>query len=566
MTELFWKDSNTQYMEKYLKMGLLHKDHVSDWDKYLQYNGTVKEQGRHGIVGFFKTPPGDDEDVREGTCVFKMSKQINYVSRHEYLVMDQMNKLWEWCPHFCKCMGTFTTRTIPTFRNNKGKRLTNPFDLKSHTSASVEREVLLMQDLESGTKLFDVMQDNGVSDEAVTSLIQQTLVATYIAGYKIDFTHYDLHANNVIVMDCPYDTVLIYRLPGGKVVWIPTYGKYAVVIDYGFAYSSALITHGSMYPSMGYTDIGITAVESDHFSDFKIFSVSTSADLESFRPIEFEYYRHIVKNTFYRCNIDIDSGWSRVSDDDPSDTPSIATMISDELEKTFKSTSSRVFQKYAGNCLDLVQALVVLPVKADPALNNQKSRKLLHKAFRSFLKEFVKIENHIRSSLYVIYILKQLVDLARRLRGDYLKSPTTTISTFRKELINVINSVVQFCRPTGIEYEKMLVSLYSFTRHLEHLTAQHLIKHRQVKHDDVPTDTLPISNPIEMITAIQINDPSPDHNQYQANPNTSFYVIDVEAEQCDEFQLIDTRQLQTINLLHPLLKGKYIRKLMDKVS
>ena len=104
--------------------------------------------------------------------------------------------------------------------------------------------------------------------------------------------------------------------------------------------------------------------------------------------------------------------------------PSVGTGSDDDEDKgavdyvlemlEIYNNSSKIFKDYDYYCVDILQSLIILPLQAQDFSN-------MGKIFKTFLKEWSKIENEISNEFYNIYILKEVVNIARNIRPEYLK-------------------------------------------------------------------------------------------------------------------------------------------------
>ena len=73
------------------------------WEEWLEFSTTFPKPGKQGLVGLLSCK---DENVPE-KYIYKISQYINYLIRHESIIMEGLNNLIPYCPHFCKGVGTF---------------------------------------------------------------------------------------------------------------------------------------------------------------------------------------------------------------------------------------------------------------------------------------------------------------------------------------------------------------------------------------------------------------------------------------------------------------------------
>ena len=65
-----------------------------DWGEWLEYKCLFAKPGKQGVVGILQTV------FDKKPIVFKMSQQIDYLAIHESVIMEGLNEMGSFCPHF----------------------------------------------------------------------------------------------------------------------------------------------------------------------------------------------------------------------------------------------------------------------------------------------------------------------------------------------------------------------------------------------------------------------------------------------------------------------------------
>ena len=78
---------------------------------------------------------------------------------------------------------------------------------------------------------MDHLLNNNISVNELTSALFQSIVTLDIYQHAFDFTHNDLHTNNI--MYCSTELEYIYYKIKGKLYKVPTFGKIYKIIDFG---------------------------------------------------------------------------------------------------------------------------------------------------------------------------------------------------------------------------------------------------------------------------------------------------------------------------------------------
>jgi hypothetical protein len=322
------------------------------FEDWLVFDGCLKSQGKQGIIGFLKKQNKlmvgtevmykkrnvkakiveiDDRDKsyhieiegdntiistvednlelikpkNEPRFVFKLSQYTNHLAYHEMISMQGLKEISSYCPHFCKGFGVIKTKVEPRFR-----KATNPFEITS--KYPIEKEILLCEYIDKSSKFYNYIKSNKIHENVLYSIVKQVLMALSIAQKEKEFTHYDLHSNNVMVKKCNKDLVFLYKLDGSNQFCVPSMGYLSIIIDYGFSYISDM-NDGPLYSSLCHTDVGFISDRFDWVADPKLFLVTVSDEIKDMRRTKnSKKLRRIVRNIFAPLKIDWESGWDAV--------------------------------------------------------------------------------------------------------------------------------------------------------------------------------------------------------------------------------------------------------------
>lgn len=508
-----------------------HKN--TNWEKWLKFDKILDKPGKQGTVGLLNTT----QEEKSFQFVFKISKYVNYLVQHEYTVMKGLEVLSPYCPHFCKPVGTLLCEIDP--QTGKGD---NPFLLT--TKHPIEKEILLTEYIDNSCKLYNCIRSSKITDNVLYSTIKQVLMAISMAQRKKNFTHYDLHSNNVMMKKCNKDVVFLYVLDEDNQFCIPTHGHYPMIIDFGFSYISDL-DDGPAWPSMGHTDVGFMSDRYDWVADPKLFLVTVAGEMrEQRKNKKAAKFKRIVKNIFGKLKINWLSGW------DVGDGRGASDYALEILQGC--GVESNLFDNYDHYCIDLIQSLIILPFEEQTYEN-------IHKNYQVFLKEFIKIENEIGNPFYNLYILKGIVDVAREVRYDYMrkKSRNNAVRYFRRCVFERVNCVANYCQPKGIHFERMLCSLFCLAKNLEGILFD--VMEDRMAQKKKQYDKMPIQSTEQIYGILEANIP----DKYVFNKNTTVFVMNGVTEECSRLEL-NEEDCETVNNVHPLGKGTFLYSLCKK--
>ena len=502
------------------------KKPFTDW---LEFASIFSSSGKQGVVGLLGVKTCKEKDVQ---LVFKFSKYLNYLIKHEYSVMKSLNDLSDYCLHFCKCFGIVNTRV-----DSENKE--NPFDIQ--TKFPLEQDVLLMEYI-NAPKMYNYMKSPDCQNNVLYSCIKQVLMAVKMSQKKKQFTHYDLHSLNILMKNCDKDLVFLYVIDENTQFYVPTFGYFPVIIDYGFSFISEM-TNGYLYPSLMHTDVGFTSDRFDSISDMKLFLISVANDLKRNKTDKTsKKFRKIVKNVFSELKIDWESGW------DDTNRVGASVVILNMLETC--NTNSDLFTNYDQYCIDILQSMIIIPLEPQKYDNIKDN-------YRVFLKEFTKIENEIKRPFYSLYLLKHIIDLARQVRPAYINPNTRekSVTLFRRFLLEKIDSLISFSN-IPVHYEKMLCSLYCLSKNIEGVLFDEMQKCQKEKTHEY--SKLPFTDVENMFGVLETNLDF----EYTFTKDTKVLVMDGIKERCVHLELSE-ENCNKVNNIHNLSRGYFLYDLVS---
>ena len=508
-----------------------------DWQEWLSFDILFNKPGKQGYVGLMDLKNKDDKKKK---YIFKFSQYINYLINHESIVMKGLNEISLYCPHFCKSFGKILCKVDP-----KNLKEGNPFNTES--KYSITKETLLSEYIDKSSKFYNYIRAiDRISENVLYSTIKQVLLAVTIAQKKKQFTHYDLHSFNIMMRKCNKDAVFLYVLDNENQFAIPTCGHYPVIIDFGFSYILDM-EDNPLWSSLAHTDVGFMSDRFDWVADPKLFLVTVSGEIKEKRKSKrARKLRRVVKNLFYPLDIDWDSGWDKGEKQGAADY--VTEMIRDY------NPGSLLFNKYEHYCIDLIQSMIILPIE-------EQDYNDIGTSYTIFIKEWMKIENQISSPFYNLYILKGIMDAARYVRAAYMCQSTRldSIRTFRHQVHNRIGEVTNFCKIDNLHFEKMLCSLFIFSKCVEGVLYDIITTRMNEKENEYKK--LPLKSIEQIYGAIEANI----SDDYVYNKNTTVFIFDAFKENCNTFK-IPEEYINNINKIHPMARGTYIYDLNNKIN
>ena len=498
---------------------------LSDTDLKLEF--FLPRTGKQGLLGVFS-------NSKNKKYVFKISQHFNFTMRAEGLCMKSLKKIQDFCPNFCYGFGTRKILLDANYREEK-----NPFEIKA--KYPIYQDVLMMENLDNCRKFYRYIKSKKVENEVIFSIIKQTLCAVSIAQKNCQFTHYDLHSNNVLIGECDPNTFILYRLDENKSFIFPTYGFYPIIIDYGFSYSDEMKTN-PVYQAFAHTDVGFMSDRYDHTSDPRLFLTTVSWELTRYKKDGVAWrLRKLVKNIFKPIKQDWDCGWDDVDDVSASDH---ALAFLEE-----KMKMSKFFDNYGFYCIDILQALIDSPLK-------ERKYNKIDDAFEIFYSEFIKIENEIGSDFYLLYIFKEMILAASKVKNEYINGDSqNAVNMFRHFMYETFEQVSKYCNPK-IKYEKLLCSLILLAKKVEGILYD-VLEDRH-KERDQQKAKMDIKSIDEIISLVEYNF----SDSYKLDSNSNIIVIDNIKKQKYKVEL-EQEQLDEINSYDESVRGIILSNMLE---
>lgn len=349
-----------------------------------------------------------------------------------------------------------------------------------------------------------------------------------------------MHSNNILVKQCPTNSVFLYILDENRTYAVPTYGYYPIVIDFGFSFSKNC-EEKPLYGALAHTNIGFIPSVYDQHADPKLFLTSVSYELKKFKKSEeTKNFRDLILNIYEKCDIDLECGW-----DSREDTPSISDYILKKMNTQFKR--SQFFKNQGHHVVDILQTLVDLP------LYPRKTSDELEDMSAILVSEYLKIEKDITNEFNNLYIMKGIIESCVKNRADYLdkNKRQDAINNFKKDILNKIDQITDFCNPK-VNWERLLCCLLCMTKCIENICYDKVKKLTSLKRSDY--NKMRLKNTTEIFEAIEANMPS----HFYFDKETTIYVWNVMKKYSYKTTIEDKSLIEELNNTHPFERGTMI--------
>lgn len=423
---------------------------------------TKMKGGKQGLVGMIL------DKSNKNIKIYKFSSNLNMLATHEYNIMSSLKTINHITPYFTSC---YELVNIPV--NQNFKEDDNPFELKTKYKYLVD--VCISEYVENARKLTSfIRHSKQVCDNIIVSIIKQILISLLMAHNSCNFTHYDIHSENIFIQKCSYNDVFVwYDKTNSTPYVIPSLGYLPRIIDYGFSYSDGVKGTNITSP-LDFMREGYFSIHPDKFVDFKIFLISILEDLYNYRSkgYLFTYLRRIVKKIYKDTDVDWESGW--FVDKKSSASKFLYEHMVNNEKCLQLINSSPTIEEHFYSILEYFQLLIDTPLNTDP-LPDKSMSQLFEEfvfGFKEFYKHFIKLEhlfedNNKKENEYEtnpdmgLYIIRQSIQFIIQTREEYLNEATTksAVRKFQNLLFESICSNKKLHFPK-INYEKYIASIY----------------------------------------------------------------------------------------------------------
>lgn len=197
-----------------------------------------------GVQGYVSRCKWDGKDA-----IMKMSNHTDFVLDLEYEAWTRLRELN--CIHFCDI-------------------LAREIDARGNTTRIYFHEIKYDGENDSLGNLIYKKTQHPIG---IFNCVRQTLAAIMLFE-KLGITHYDLHADNVMITDTPYD-VHVYEIDD-VLIPIRTFGITPVVIDFGLSY----IPNSKYNATCFFAKQGYTTFMNDSMVDCRLLLITVCKDLE----------------------------------------------------------------------------------------------------------------------------------------------------------------------------------------------------------------------------------------------------------------------------------------------
>lgn len=222
---------------------------------------SMKKLGKGGIQGMVFMSTVLDDGIEVIIKVPKKVRDYNNILREYFLAIAGINDMRQYVPNFMYTLGSFlcpmpeSTLEYEKLCNELGEI---PF---------------LMIEKIRGDTLKDAFMKNKITFDDFLAIFIQVLLALEVAQDKIEFTHYDLHFENVVLR--PITSEYKYKVPLATKAYNITATKYIpMMIDFGL---SSIRYKENTFGTYEFTNYGIQTYMIQGFDMYKLLIFSAAA-------------------------------------------------------------------------------------------------------------------------------------------------------------------------------------------------------------------------------------------------------------------------------------------------
>jgi hypothetical protein len=544
-------DNETQSVlyENYLNNLLKLQKNIQNNNGYdINYIRVFNSRGVYGLVGISDIPT-------KNQFIYKIGNDINRNLIHENIILNNLNKLKFYCPHFVYCFDK-------KFLNISEDFIYEPFEFPifcKDINSSLPREIIYLEELQKMPLYkFIKFSDN----KCINSVILQILMAIQISQNHCQLTHYDLHMGNILIQQYPttpindttindttinnnklYKPLHIYKYKNNYYC-IPTYGYYPVIIDTGISYSNSLNGYQMCSNTDSY-DYGFQSTLFDKLNDVHHFLLNLFYELE-IKNDGYDCISNKIKNILKYLPVLRKSGWKKL----PFDITDIVLL---KLKNNKNYKNLLLFKDYKSEMLELINGLIKLPLQdyGDSDLN----------CFDDFIIELQNCVNYNKfieqyTENQLLFVIKSIIDVlfnAINNNTDVLDleiNINNILNKFPITSVNTNDEINEVC-----DYNNLLINATELSKNLS--TNYYRIRSKHQEIIDICYQKTIIKNPLDIIIYfykhLNIN--------YNVSETNDVLIWDIDNKSYKQTQIkLTTEIINKINILPMLERGNELIK------
>jgi hypothetical protein len=469
--------------------------------------------------------------------VFKIPKEVNTLVDHEMKISKDMEELSTYLPHFNRIFEV--KRDVKCYIPNSRKKFQNQVESNPFSSFNCVRDVSIIEYIPSKLTLKRYITETNFSG-CTDPLIHQLILALFIAQKEKNFTHYDMHLENVLLRRCLKRTFFWYKfLYEGVTInrLVYTNGYFPVLFDYGFAYSKGLEST-SYNNSLFFTNKGYTPFMFNEVTDFKTLIIRLAYMRNC--PSKFKTIAndHFLKTNQVKFKLDKDTGWINTT------VSSAAKIVCKRLGKAIIKFDSEYKENFIYKELDNVIELFGVLIKVPINQNNFKVKKL-DNMVKNFLTEWNKIDVWFRSTVTddKLNIIKRIVETINDLLQEEEENEPNNDDLnhkFKLKLFEIFDAFGDFVNVEDLDYGLFLASIIGISNFIEYTVYGEIQRYKKLFKFNDSMDSWTLFNLIEDVVGPK--------EPYKFENDDSIVLFDCMEKSTSSFELKDNDIIEALNL------------------
>lgn len=509
----------------------------------LPFIKTFENKGINGIAGLCNVALNKSLSI---PLVYKLSVNIDESISHEYDVALSLNQLRDFCPHFSY---VYEQVCLPISRNYIDQERIDTLESDEEEYWDEDDERLSIWDEDTDTIQTKLLFYEFVSDVGLYYLYKYSLkqnenkiplsqMIMVLAGLEMaqshtNFTHYDLHIDNILVRPCEDNSFFFYRFSTGETCLVPTFGFFPVCIDFGNSYSQSL-DGKKVRSSIANYHNGVQSTTKDKLSDIHHFVLSSLCYLESKQ----DYWRQIATKcfiTFSHLPVWRHKGWKKLP-------YNILEKTVEGIESACKSiTDLSLWNNYTLQLLEILVMITDCPWSINDTEYNENMRNQDLEVMYKLMNEFQQIDDdpnlvHNRDSLVCLKIMVDMINQGAN--ENEVGIWKTSVSSLYKV-------------PKTFKVKECFTWIRSLKKPLESLLNEYCLLNCQVR--DNLYEKIDVKRPYDMIHQFQ----KWTSLKIESTPTSKVYVWDAMKKQRHVITIGDKYNGLCCNLVNRLLKEEF---------
>jgi len=443
------------------------KDKMKFMRSLFNYESTFGTDSVQGTAGIVSTAKNENDKI-----VFKVSNCIDFSIEHESKALDKLNEIADFCPHF---MYKFAEVDLPVCFNFFKSSKRGKHGIFQDSDLLCMTPVLFTEYLSKYTFYHAIKTYN---KNIIGSMLLQILSALKISQKYADFTHYDLHMDNILVRECEADTFHMYIHGSDDELLVPTYGLIPVIIDMGSCHTN---NQERLLSTIENYECGCQTTTFDKLADVHHLLLSTFDCLQKYMPVA-ENILFKIALSFYPLPVWTGKGWKILYHQLDKELryciQKNSKLLNVSGSEEDREDYNHLFKELFPDMLLILNGAISLPLVENKVLekdekNFEKFEKELAAKFDKFFKHFHQLINlsSVKSDQDCLYLFKEIVNTSYNYRQGSKEEKEKAFSNMKLRLslimketdmkkikfFDFFNSINEFC-PLISSFYKLLES------------------------------------------------------------------------------------------------------------